>query len=101
MICNGKKLKSIILQIRKCIHFRNFIFIDIPNNYKNNETIIKSNQSFINDFQSIELENGDYCMVSYFEDFENIYLSKAIINQENVYEVHNLSIILKTMDSKG
>lgn len=78
----------------------NFSSTEISNNCVNND--IKSNESLINDFHTIKLSSGDYCIVSYFKDFENIYLCKAIKNCENdCYEMHNLHIILKTMMSEG
>lgn len=56
----------------------------------------------INDYQSITLRNGDYCIVSFFKDFKNIYLCKAVKNLENDdYSIHNLTIILNTMRSEG
>jgi len=80
----------------------NFLLTEIPSNCDNNDTIIKSNKSLINDFQTIELRSGDYCTVSHFKDFKNIYLCKAVKNCENnSYEMHNLPIILKTMESAG
>ncbi|XP_026818102.1 uncharacterized protein LOC113557019 isoform X2 [Rhopalosiphum maidis] len=72
----------------------------ISNKCENNDTIIKSSESFINSFENITLTTGDYCIVSYFKDFKNIYLCKAVKNEANDYEMHNLPIILKTMDSK-
>jgi len=64
--------------------------------------MIKSNESLINDFQTIKLRSGDYCIVSYFKDFKNIYVCKAIKNcEDDSYEIHNLHIILKTMMSEG
>lgn len=72
---------------------------------ENNEDTLKSKTSYecsTNDFQNISLENGDYCIVSYFKDLKNIYLCLAVKNSTNkFYEPHNVDIILKTMDSKG
>lgn len=55
----------------------------------------------INDFENIQLENGDYCFVTYFKDFKNIYLSKAVKGSDNLFKSHNLSIIEKTLQSEG
>lgn len=54
-------------------------------------------------FKSISLNNGDYCLVSYFKDFQNIHLCKAVRSKEdlNLYKVHNSDIILKTLTSNG
>lgn len=72
------------------------------NNGEQNDALIKSNESLINDFQSIILKSGDYCLVSYFKDFKTIYLCKAIKDcEDDTYKMHNLPIILKTMDSEG
>jgi len=72
------------------------------NNCEQNDSLIKSNEILINDFQSIILESGDYCLVSYFKDFKTIYLCKAIKDcEDDTYKMHNLPIILKTMDSEG
>ncbi|XP_029347622.1 uncharacterized protein LOC100166817 isoform X3 [Acyrthosiphon pisum] len=74
---------------------------EISNNCEQNDAIIKSNESLINDFQSIILRTGDYCIVSYFKDFKTIYLCKAIKDcEDDTYKMHNLPIILKTMDSE-
>jgi len=56
-----------------------------------------------NDYQSIKLENGDYCIISYFSDYKNIYVCKAVKNctDDDSYEMHNMAIILKTMESEG
>lgn len=47
------------------------------------------------------LESGDYCIVSYFKDFKNIYLCKAIKNVENAYVMHNMDVIMQTSQSNG
>lgn len=65
-------------------------------------TTIKSSESSIIDFQNITLTIGDYCIISYFKDFNNIYLCKAVKSDANDdYEMHNLPIIIKTMNSEG
>ncbi|XP_022168298.1 uncharacterized protein LOC111032328 isoform X2 [Myzus persicae] len=74
---------------------------EISNNCENNDTIIKSNASLINDFQTIKLRSGDYCLVSYFKDFKNIFLCKAVKSCViDGYEMHNTPIILKTLESE-
>lgn len=74
----------------------------ISSKCEDNGTIIKSSKSPINDFQNITLKIGDYCIISYFKDFNNIYLCKALKSDANDnYEMHNLPIILKTMNSEG
>lgn len=57
----------------------------------------------IESFKSILLKNGDYCLISDFTDFQNIYLCKAICSviDSEQYETHNFDIIVKTMISKG
>lgn len=73
------------------------ISIKIPNS-----NIIRTKESSDNEFLSIVLESGDYCLVSHFEDFKNIYLCLAVKNSTNdMYEIHNLDIIIKTMKSEG
>lgn len=67
-----------------------------------NNNIIKAKESSDNEFQSIALKNGDYCLVSHFENFNNIYLCLAVKNPtSDIYEIHNLDIIIKTMKSEG
>lgn len=74
----------------------------ISTNCENNGIIIKSCESSINWFQNITLTIGDYCIISYFKNFNNIYLCKAVKSDANDdYEMHNLPIILKTMNSEG
>lgn len=63
--------------------------------------IQKKTESLNNNYQSIVLENGDYCIVSYFKDFKNIYVCKAIKNTENTYEMHNIEVIVNTIQSDG
>ncbi|KAL4141977.1 hypothetical protein QTP88_004511 [Uroleucon formosanum] len=74
---------------------------EISNNCEQNDSKVQSNESLINDFQSIKLRSGDYCLVSYFKDFKTIYLCKAVkIRGDDVYEMHNLPIIVKTINSE-
>lgn len=59
-------------------------------------------QKETNDFPTITLENGDYCIISHFEDFKNIYLCEAVkcLNSDS-YEMHNLEIVVRTMGNDG
>lgn len=82
----------------------NFFFkLGISNDSDNNSIIHTEKESLIADFQTIKLENGDCCIVSYFEDFKNIHLCKAVKDCKNSssYESHNLPIVLETMSSNG
>lgn len=60
----------------------------------------KTKGSFTNHFEYVTLRNGDFYIVSYFKDFKNIYLCKAM-EMNNSYVIHNSLIVLKTLKSKG
>lgn len=84
------------------INFVNFFILEISNGNDNHSTINMQRKSLTTDFQTIKLENGDFCFVTYFKDFKNIYLCGAVKNDKtNSYDAHNLNIILKTMKSTG
>ncbi|KAE9524914.1 hypothetical protein AGLY_014964 [Aphis glycines] len=77
------------------------IYNGISSKCEDKGTIIKSSESSIIDYQNITLTIGDYCIISYFKDFNNIYLCKAVKSDANDdYEMHNLPIIIKTMNSE-
>lgn len=74
----------------------------VGNKSENQGLINATKPSLINDFQNIQLENGDYCFVSYFEDFKNIYVCKAVKDySDNSYKLHNISVIMETIQSEG
>ncbi|VVC40574.1 Hypothetical protein CINCED_3A001375 [Cinara cedri] len=72
----------------------------LSNKCLSEETKKPTEESSNNSFKSISLKNGDYCMLSHFEDFQNIYVCKAVCSKEdpNVYEMHNFDIIMKTIN---
>lgn len=78
-----------------------FIELESSTNAAPDEALNELNNDLINDFKNVTLENGEYCLVTYFKDFKNIYLSKAVKSTENIYEMHNLDVILKTIQSEG
>lgn len=105
---NPRRYQEIILRRKDNLEniFEEFLILNknqsickrISNDCENNETIIKSNECLINNFHSITLTIGDYCIISYFKDFKNIYLCKAVEScKHDTYEMHNLPIVLKTM----
>lgn len=101
-ICNGNS-KKIDFILKKLIgNAAIFLFnIDISNENGNNESMNKIKENLV-DFEIISLENRDVCLISHFEDFKNIYVCKAIKDTStNVYNMHNIEIILKTMESNG
>lgn len=76
----------------------------LKNSCENNENTLKNKtkECSASDFQNVILKNGDYCIVTYFKDLKNIYLSKAVKDcTNNEYEGHNVHIILKTIKSQG
>lgn len=73
----------------------------ISNTTENNEVMNDIKRCLSNNFENVTLKNGDYCIVSHFQDFENIFLCKAVKNYADVYEMHNMDIISKTSFSKG
>lgn len=73
----------------------------ISNITENNEVMNDTKRCLSNDFENIVLKNGDFCIVTHFKDFKNIYLCKAVKNDADIYETHNMDIISKTLHSKG
>lgn len=54
------------------------------------------------EWESVIIENGDYCIITHFKDFKNIYVCKAVMDQEdNTYKMHNMAIVLATLNSEG
>lgn len=52
--------------------------------------------------KSLLLKNGDYCIITHFEDFSSIYVTKAIKNsKDGSFDVCSLEVTKKTIESIG
>lgn len=60
----------------------------------------KTKKRLVDDFEYVALTNGDLCIISFFKNFNNIHICKAVKNGQN-YDPHNTHIVLKTMSSTG
>lgn len=50
---------------------------------------------------NLMFKNGDYCKITFFEDFTCLYVCKALKKDENDYGVLDTDLILKTASSTG
>lgn len=60
--------------------------------------------SFLNQKESnnVPFKNGDICIITYFEDFSDIYVCKALHNTSNkTYDMIGIDVVLMTMSSTG
>jgi len=57
----------------------------------------------IEEFENAKLKNGDYCIISFFKDFKNIYVCKAVKDcNDSFYTNHEMDSLLNpTNHSKG
>lgn len=79
-----------------------FPFVLEISNKNGNDKLMNKIKDDLENFETISLENGDLCLISFFKDFKNIYVCKAIKDSsEDSYNIHNLEIILKTIENKG
>lgn len=78
-----------------------FLFYSENSRDFENNVFDKTKKRLIDDFQNITLISGDRCLISFFKNFSNIYVCKAVKNDENNYESHNSNIVVKTLECTG
>lgn len=59
---------------------------------------LKSTQS---ETKKNDLKNGDYCLITVFNDFNCFYVLKALKKDENDYVILDYDLVEKTVDSTG
>lgn len=52
----------------------------------------------IDDFENVKLKNGDYCIITYFKNFKDIYICKAGNDFDgNFYTNNDINSMFKDM----
>lgn len=66
----------------------------------NNEVINEFKENLkINDFENAKLKNGDYCIITYFKDFKDIYICRAGNDFDvNFYTNDDINSMLKDIN---
>ncbi|XP_060853511.1 uncharacterized protein LOC132931636 isoform X2 [Rhopalosiphum padi] len=93
-IDNSENIFTEFYKIAKCKS--SFICNEISNNNIDDEVINEPKENLkIKEFENAKLKNGDYCIISFFKDFKNIYVCKAVKDcNDSFYTNHEMDSLL-------